>query len=370
MMEVETLRLMGISQVLLLGMGALCFQRQLYIGKLLAFFALCMACYLAFPLLDLSQNKLASFLIGRLAFATPAVLWLIAYAFFIDCPRIPKTVWICIAAYMILRATGSIYFYVIPEHPRLSIEFISFYMIPSVLGIGMCAHMIYLALSGYDNDLVEIRRRIRVHFVLILGGLFTLMTISSLLVLARQMSESFPLSSTELQWIISLCIFPVTLAVNLLLLRLNFENIRIPAFLESHASNRSAYEELDDKDMAIKKRILTAMEQDKLYRQTGLTIGDFAKHLNIQEYKLRTIINRHLKYNNFSHFLNGYRIHEAEHRLLTTKDPIFNIGLDVGYTSLSSFHKAFRESHRMTPREFRVLHRGEAKNFPGKLSVQ
>jgi AraC-like DNA-binding protein len=370
MLTIETLRHMAISQVILLAMCAFIFHRQIYIGKLLTLFAVCMACYLAFPLLDLSQNKTASFLIGRLAFATPAVLWLVAYAFFIDIPRIPKIVWICIAAYMIPRAIGSIYFHVLPQHPRLSIEFISFYLLPSILGIGMCAHMIYLSLSGYDNDLIEVRRRIRVPVVLILGILFALMTTSSLLNLARQMSESFPISSKELQWAIAICIFPVTLAVNLLFLRINIEKIKFAIPQEAHANIRRGYEALDDRDLAIKARILAAMEQEKLYTQTGLTIGEFAKHLNIQEYKLRTIINRHLNYNNFSHFLNGYRIHEAEHRLLTTKDSIFNIGLDVGYTSLSSFHKAFKESHGMTPKEFRVLNRGAAKLISGALSAQ
>jgi len=79
-----------------------------------------------------------------------------------------------------------------------------------------------------------------------------------------------------------------------------------------------------------------------------------AKQLREQEYKLRQIINQQLKYNNFSHFLNHYRITEAVRRLQTTNDAISKIGLDVGYTSLSSFHKAFKEQHSVTPREYRV----------------
>jgi len=355
---------MAISQVLLLGLSAFVFHRNSYIGKLLTLFSICMACYLAFPLLDLSDSKTASFLVGRLAFATPAVLWLIAYAFFIDVPKIPTPVWVVIAAYMLLRATGSIFFYITPEYPRLSYEFIIFYLVPSILGLGMCGHMIFLALSGYDNDLIEVRRKVRVPVVLALGGLFAMFTLNSGLSLAQQMSEGYIISRRTLQWTIAICIFPVTLAVNALLFRINIDNFRFTMPLSKRESTKApAHEELDDKDLALKAKILSTMEQEKLYTKNGLTIGEFAKHLKIQEYKLRNIINRHLNHNNFSHFLNGYRIREAEHKLISTNDSIFNIGLDVGYTSLSSFHKGFKEAHGMTPKEFRVLHRHSAKKI-------
>ncbi len=89
--------------------------------------------------------------------------------------------------------------------------------------------------------------------------------------------------------------------------------------------------------------------------------------MNVQEYKLQSVINRVLKFNNFSQFLNKYRIHEAEQGLLNTDDSIFSIGIDTGYTSLSSFHKAFKENHGTTPKEYRVLNRrpeltGDRKN--------
>lgn len=357
MISIEFLRYMAISQSVLLALSALIFHRKTYIGILLSLFGICMTCYLAFPLFDFSQNKTASFLIGRLAFATPAVLWLIAYAFFIDRGKIPIAVWVCIGAYMVLRAIGSIYFYVAPEHPRISAEFFIFYLIPAALRLGMCAHMIFLALSGYENDLIEVRRRIRAPVVLILGGLFALMAISSAVDLARQMSEDFLVSPAALESIISLFIFPAALTVNILLFKIDFDKFQFTLPQEKHSSTRVAHPELDAKDLSIKAKILNSMDKEKIYTRSGLTIGEFAKYLDIQEYKLRHIINHHLNHSNFSHFLNSYRIHEAEHKLMTTNDSVFNIGLDVGYTSLSSFHKAFKETHGVTPKEFRILNR-------------
>jgi AraC-like DNA-binding protein len=90
----------------------------------------------------------------------------------------------------------------------------------------------------------------------------------------------------------------------------------------------------------------------------GLTIGQLAKELDIQEYKLRQMINSQLGYRNFSDFLNSYRIKETAERLRdeTNKHlPILTIALDVGFRSLSSFNKAFKATFGQTPTEYRRL---------------
>jgi AraC-like DNA-binding protein len=362
MFTVEFLRHLAISQVILLGVSALLYHRDSYTGRLLALFAVCMTCYLAFPLMDLSQSKTASFLIGRLGFATPAVIWLIAYALFADNPKVPLWIWSSIAAYMVLRAIGSIYFYVAPTDPFFSIEYFFFYLTPYLLRLGMCAHMIFLALNGRENDLVELRRRARAPFVLILGGFFTLMTIDSAFSLTLEMSTGVPVTLSALQHAIDFLLFPAMLAVNAVLFRITFEKFGGTISKDSAMLAGNHRDELDEKDIAVRDRVLSVMENDKLYTKSGLTIGELAKTIDVQEYKLRSIINRHLGFSNFSHFLNGYRIHEAEQKLLNSSDSIFNIGLDVGYTSLSSFHKAFKEAHGVTPKEFRVLNRTHPKS--------
>ena len=357
MLTLDFLRHLAISQVALLGFSTLIYHRDIYLGRLLSLFAICMTCYLTFPLLDLSQNKTAAFLIGRLGFATPAVLWLIAYTFFVDRSRIPLWIWSSIVVYMGLRAIGSIYFYVEPTVPIFSVEYMSFYMAPYLLRLGMCGHMLFLALSGHDNDLVELRRKIRVPFVLILGGVFTLMTIDSSLSLTLHMSTGAPVTMIILERAIEFFIFPATLAVNVLLFRIAFDKFGIISPKDVSISDKSSRHDLDDNDIAIREEAILAMEADKLYAKSGLTIGEFAKYLDVQEYKLRSIINQHLGYTNFSKFLNEYRIREAKVKLLHTKNSIFKIGLDVGYTSLSSFHKAFKESLGVTPKEYRILNR-------------
>ena len=353
MVTANLLHHLAISQVFLLGLSALIYNRHIYLGKLLALFAICMICYLAFPLMDLSQSKTASFIIGRLGFATPAVLWLIANTFFIDRHRIPTWIWSTILVYMVLRAIGSIYFFVEPDVPIYSVEYILFYMVPYILRLGMCGHMLFLALSGRDNDLVDLRRKIRVPFILILGGIFALMTVNSIISLTLYMSNGVPVSIIVLERAADFFIFPATLIANLLLFRITFERLGIKSSKDESISGHA----LDDKDLVTLRKVILAMETDKLYAKSGLTIVAFAIYLNIQEYKLRSIINQHLGYNNFSSFLNEYRILEAKVKLVNTKDSIFSVGIDVGYSSLSSFHKAFKESLGVTPKEYRILNR-------------
>jgi YesN/AraC family two-component response regulator len=63
------------------------------------------------------------------------------------------------------------------------------------------------------------------------------------------------------------------------------------------------------------EQLRAVMEDRRLYAEMGLTIGQLAKELDIQEYKLRQMINSQLGYRNFSDFLNSYRIKETAERL-------------------------------------------------------
>ncbi|WP_420590627.1 helix-turn-helix domain-containing protein [Bacterioplanoides sp.] len=90
------------------------------------------------------------------------------------------------------------------------------------------------------------------------------------------------------------------------------------------------------------------------YRQENLTLAILAQALEIPEYKLRATINKSLGYNNFNEYINQLRIGEAANRLVTEKEtPVTNIALDVGYRTMSSFNRAFRKIHDMTPSQYR-----------------
>jgi len=368
---------LSISQAAFLGIASFLFQRDSYIGKLLIAFAVCMLAYFYRFYIDVGSAPVLAYVLGRLSYGIPGLIWLLAFALFGPEKKVPVYVWISIATYFLLRTIGVAYFplgHDAPfETPSNLPVYVLFYIVPQIINTGMYIHTLVLAVFEYKQDLIEARRRLRVYFVSVLGSFWLLVSVQvSVSVLIRMgwggnhLNAVLDLANSSL----SILIFPAVLAINLMLFRMK------PLDTEGAKSSSSSYftqnlkpEVIDPKDLQLKDMLLEAMVEDKLYRQNGLTIVSLAKQKGTQEYRLRSVINRVLGYNNFSCFLNKYRIKEAEERLVDTNDSIFNIGLDVGYTSLSSFHKAFKEAHGITPKEFRILSR-HSETLPQNGSAQ
>lgn len=128
------------------------------------------------------------------------------------------------------------------------------------------------------------------------------------------------------------------------------------AVLPPEAVASAGTETLSATDHAQLARLQELMEATDFWRQPGLTIGQLAERLSIQEHRLRPLINRVLGYRNFADFLNEKRIAVAKIEL---RDPtkagmqISTIAFELGYSSLGPFNRAFREATGMSPREWR-----------------
>jgi AraC-like DNA-binding protein len=102
---------------------------------------------------------------------------------------------------------------------------------------------------------------------------------------------------------------------------------------------------------------LQVLVSQGFYRQEQLTLKKLSKQIQIPEYKLRKLINGHLGYGNFNDYIRELRIAEANMRLINEPDtPISNIALDLGFRTLSSFNRAFRDINETTPTEYRKAH--------------
>ena len=100
---------------------------------------------------------------------------------------------------------------------------------------------------------------------------------------------------------------------------------------------------------------LNDLMKQGFYRTEHLTIKTLANALDMPEYKTRALINQTLGYRNFNDYINQLRIQEAAQRLINEPDtPILNISLDVGYRTLSSFNRAFKDIKDTTPTEHRT----------------
>ena len=116
-----------------------------------------------------------------------------------------------------------------------------------------------------------------------------------------------------------------------------------------------------EQDTALLETLRRAMEHDKAYRDDGLSIASLSQKLNVQEYRLRRLINGQLGHRNFSAFVNGYRLSEAESALADPAQaevPVLTIALDAGFGSIGPFNRAFKAHTGLTPSEYRRSHLG------------
>lgn len=132
-----------------------------------------------------------------------------------------------------------------------------------------------------------------------------------------------------------------------------------------YAKDKTAEYGNKEKDMEYISRVKYLMEQKYLYRQMGLTRGQLAKELKISETKLSRIINV-FYHKNFNELINRYRVKEAKDRLGSEHTPITTIAFEVGFNSIASFNRVFRELVECSPTEYRIQHnRGdEETNAP------
>lgn len=212
----------------------------------------------------------------------------------------------------------------------------------SAIGVELLliSHALAITVKYWRDDLIQQRRYLRA--ALISGsGIYLFLVIL--------LEQALKLQSTWLSQIESVVLASLTLSINFFLLQ--FRDLSLfPAKItvtKQHTSKPRSIE-ID--------RILSLMTDKSVYQQEGLTITALAKQLNMYEYKLRNVINGELGYRNFNDFLNYYRIKDVTAKL---KNPscdsvaILNLALDSGFRSLSSFNKAFKETHNITPSEFR-----------------
>ncbi len=124
---------------------------------------------------------------------------------------------------------------------------------------------------------------------------------------------------------------------------------RLPTF----AGKGAGREEKEKKSVA---SIIEAMEEKKLYQEMGFSRADLAERIGIPEHTLSKLINQTFG-KNFNEFINDYRIREAKSRLHDENTPVTVIAFEVGFNSIASFNRVFRNFAGMSPTEFRTAGR-------------
>lgn len=214
--------------------------------------------------------------------------------------------------------------------------------------IPICIFCFYVIWRDWKYDLVETRRNYRVVIVVLILLNLMMFSISNVLSLFIYL----PVLNYVEQ--ILAIIFILILTSRVIKFDATFFEIRSV----DEVKKKSEHKLIKDQEQVDKtiQKLEVLMNEKHIYCQEGLTIGYLAKCLQIQEYRLRRIINLKLGYRNFNDYLNQFRMKEAAIQLTNVDSgdkPILNIALDMGYRSMTSFNKIFKETYGTTPSEYR-----------------
>jgi len=224
-------------------------------------------------------------------------------------------------------------------------------IVSSIIAMGMMLHLVYRAIAGRKEDLVEKRRRVRIWFALSIS----LALIAS--ILAERSFIAMGLDARSTIWISYLSILPLAIWSIVWLTHL------VPGALafESHSDREERLQvvapKLKPREVLSHDQLTNLMEQERAFVEHGLTIGKLAKKLALPEHQLRRLINRSMGYQNFASFLNHYRIKDVEAALkdpANQRVPILTLAMNSGFASLAPFNRAFKSILGVTPTEYRT----------------
>lgn len=106
---------------------------------------------------------------------------------------------------------------------------------------------------------------------------------------------------------------------------------------------------------ALERGLLEAMERDRLYLDSGLTLADLAERLETTPHKLSEVLNTRLG-QTFYDFVNAYRVRDVQRRIADQRSrnlKILALAMDAGFASKSTFNHVFRQHTGHTPSAYR-----------------
>lgn len=117
---------------------------------------------------------------------------------------------------------------------------------------------------------------------------------------------------------------------------------------------RRAPEQEEERVRDVLARFAAMLEQQHIYREMTCSREWVARSLGVNENYLSRIINQHYG-KRFTDIVNGYRIREAQEMLKAKpEESITSIAFAVGFSSIPSFNRVFKETTGESPRSYRT----------------
>jgi len=105
----------------------------------------------------------------------------------------------------------------------------------------------------------------------------------------------------------------------------------------------------------LKDALMAVMDNERPWRDSGLTLADLATRLNTTPHKLSEVLNSQLG-QTFYDFVNGYRVREVQRRIAAGEAralKMLSLALDAGFASKSTFNQVFKKLTSQTPSDYR-----------------
>jgi len=280
-------------------------------------------------------------LTGDIMTMLPALFWLLCQLAFARRPHF-KSIWslLCIYSFVapaLTRSFGS------TDEASGGLH-LWFWQIPRMIEYMLLVNGIWVVLANWKGDLITGRRKLRAAL------LFTLGTTGLIVTIGLNTGNG---DSVLLPIVVTLC----SLAIATILLQGREEIFGLGSVKKEPDQLRVDILEKSTETLLLDNSATRLVELMKggFYRTEKLTLKTLSNQMDLPEYKMRELINKTFKYRNFNDYINQLRIEEASSRLVTELGtPIQNISLDVGYRTLSSFNRAFKEITKQTPTNYRL----------------
>ena len=287
----------------------------------------------------------------------PGVFLFLSHSMLRDGKRLPKTLLVLFFVQLILEEP--IHLVVGPGFPA---EWLLTEFTPTVLQSLFVGWAIFWIVAEWPSDLIEARRGVRFLLLLVVGvSMFAAGLLQRVVV---------PVSEIENYYVHVFLIAVYTLVVCVVLVRTLARDsahlLRPPAARSAPPTGDSASRDAMSTGPGTRgggesPRLLEALQRllnvDRVYRRRKISIRSLADEIGLPEYRLRRLIHEELGFRNFNAFMHHYRLREACEMLsdpAQARTPILTIALTVGYQSINTFNRAFREILGETPSTFRA----------------
>jgi len=319
--------------------------RHLLVGHLFLLVIVGSVAFLVDPLIPAEWRWITS----DLQTALPALFWLLCQLIFAPRPRL-KSVWGAMALYSFLAPALARPF-VEPGDAWTPAVFFG-WRLGQFFEYVVLLHGLSFVIRYWRNDLVEARRKARLAFLLIVGSAVGVATVSLNFGLYHEYIRGIITGLAAFATLICL----VTAREGIMDLVGSDRPAGSPQpqprptpETEPQEANEAHFAQ-QEQDASVLCRTMDA----GFYRTEKLTLKKLSEATEIPEYRLRKVINQALGYRNFNDYINQLRVADAAERLRNEPGtPVLNISLDVGYRTLSSFNRAFRDIQNATPTEYR-----------------